>query len=83
MMQPITGVNVQKATETEGGQPLTYRMDGNVKVFDVTAKPVIWSITKEISVTAWTYNGTVPGSMIRVTEGDSVRIIVKNELPEP
>ena len=69
--------------KTIGGQPLTYRMDGDVKVFDLTAKPVIWPITSDVSVTAWTYNGTVPGPMIRVTEGDSVRIIVKNDLPEP
>ena len=83
MMQPISGENVQEATETTGGQPLTYRMDGDVKVFDLTAKPVIWPITKDVSVTAWTYNGTVPGPMIRVTEGEKVRIILKNELPEP
>lgn len=36
-----------------------------------------------MTVTAWTYNGTVPGPMIRVTEGDQVRVIVKNELPQP
>ncbi|MBK8050265.1 MAG: multicopper oxidase domain-containing protein [Anaerolineales bacterium] len=33
--------------------------------------------------TAWTYNGSVPGPMIRVTEGDKVRVVLKNELPEP
>ena len=58
-------------------------MDGMVKVFELTAKPVIWPITKDVNVTAWTYNGTVPGPMIRVTEGDTVRIMLKNELPEP
>jgi hypothetical protein len=41
MMQPISGENVQEATEATGGQPLTYRMDGDVKVFDLTAKPII------------------------------------------
>ena len=35
-----------------------------------------------MSVTAFTYNGTMPGPMIQVTEGDQVRIVVKNELPE-
>lgn len=31
----------------------------------------------------WGYNGTTPGPTIEVTEGDRVRIIFKNELPEP
>lgn len=34
-------------------------------------------------VKCWGYNGTTPGPTIEVTEGDRVRIIVKNELPEP
>lgn len=32
---------------------------------------------------AWGYNGSSPGPTIEITEGDRVRIIVKNELPEP
>lgn len=83
MMEPIGGENIQKATEKIGGQPLTYHMEGDVKVFELTSKPVIWPITQDVSVTAWTYNGTVPGPMIRVIEGDKVRIVLKNELPEP
>ncbi len=34
-------------------------------------------------IKCWGYNGTTPGPTIEVTEGDRVRIIVKNELPEP
>jgi len=34
-------------------------------------------------VKCWGYNGSTPGPTIEVTEGDRVRIIVKNELPEP
>ena len=83
MMQPISGENVQNATETKGGQLLDFRMADDIKVFELTAKPIIWPITADVSVTAWTYNGTVPGPMIRVTEGDTVRIVLKNELPEP
>lgn len=33
-------------------------------------------------VTAWTYNGTVPGPTIRAREGDRVRVVVANRLPE-
>ena len=31
----------------------------------------------------WGYNGTMPGPTIEVNEGDRVRIVVHNELPEP
>ena len=34
-------------------------------------------------VKCWGYNGTSPGPTIEANEGDRVRIIVKNELPEP
>jgi hypothetical protein len=38
-------------------------------------------VAKEVKL--WGYNGSVPGPTIEVTQGDRVRIIVKNELPEP
>ena len=82
MMEPITAPDVQPATETEGGRPLAYLEENGVKVFALTAKAVKWNILDNVAVTAYTYNGTVPGPMIRVTEGDQVRIVVKNELPE-
>lgn len=34
-------------------------------------------------IRAWGYNGTTPGPTIEVNEGDHVRIVVTNELPEP
>lgn len=82
MMEPITAPNVQPATGSQGGQPLKYREENGAKVFELTAKAVKWNILDNVAVTAFTYNGTVPGPMIRVTEGDQVRVIVKNELPE-
>lgn len=81
-MEPISAEGVPTATENIGGQPLEYRLEDGMKVFELTAQPVIWNILDDVSVTAWTYNGTVPGPMIRVTEGDQVRIIIRNELPE-
>ncbi|KAB2903127.1 MAG: multicopper oxidase domain-containing protein [Anaerolineae bacterium] len=82
-MEPISSEGVPLATETRGGQPLEFHEEDGVKVFELTARPVIWHLTNNVQVTAWTYNGTVPGPMIRVTEGDPVCIILNNELPEP
>ena len=83
MMEPISAPNVQPASETEGGQLLEFREENGVKVFELTAKAVEWQILDGVTVTAFTYNGTVPGPMIRVTEGDQVRIVVRNELADP
>lgn len=33
--------------------------------------------------TVWTYDGQFPGREIRVREGDRIRVVVQNELPEP
>lgn len=66
----------------EGQQLARYRVENGVKVFVLTALPVKWS-TGDKEHEAWTFNGTVPGPQIRVKEGDRVRVIVKNKLPEP
>lgn len=34
-------------------------------------------------IKGWGYNGSIPGPTIECTEGDRIRIVVKNELPEP
>ncbi|MBX3063306.1 MAG: copper oxidase [Anaerolineae bacterium] len=81
-MEAISSAGVPPATENVGGQPLEYTVVDGVKVFELTARPVIWDILEGVKVTAWTYNGTVPGPMIRVTEGDQVRINFTNNLPE-
>lgn len=82
MMEPISAPDVRPASAEQGGQPLDYTLEDGVKVFELTTQAVKWELMPGVEVTAFTYNGTVPGPMIRVTEGDQVRIIVKNELPE-
>ena len=69
-------------TEVMGNQPLAYTMDGDVKVFNLTASAIKWEVEPGKKLDAYAYNGMVPGPVIRVTEGDKVRVHVKNELPE-
>lgn len=48
----------------------------------LTASATQWDTGSGRTVTAWTYNGTVPGPEIRVAAGDTVRVTLINRLPE-
>jgi FtsP/CotA-like multicopper oxidase with cupredoxin domain len=65
-----------------GDQPLEPRMEGGVKLYDLTASVIRWNILRDEQVMAYAINRQVPGPRIRVTEGDRVRFNVTNELPE-
>ncbi|HEY1015840.1 MAG TPA: multicopper oxidase domain-containing protein [Herpetosiphonaceae bacterium] len=65
-----------------GMQPLEPKIENGVKVFELTCKKVMWEVSPGQTMEAWTYNGQLPGPEIRVTEGDNVRLIVKNELDQ-
>ncbi|MCA1054043.1 multicopper oxidase family protein [Rossellomorea aquimaris] len=54
-----------------------------VKTFTLTAQDKKWVINDGKEVAAWTYNGKVPGEALRVTEGDVVRVKLKNDLNVP
>lgn len=75
--------NVPDATAKRGGEVLKPRLENGVWVFELEARPVRWEILPGTKVTAWTYNGTVPGPELRVPYGTRVRVVVKNSLPEP
>ncbi|MBC5824472.1 MAG: multicopper oxidase domain-containing protein [Candidatus Eremiobacteraeota bacterium] len=57
-----------------GGAVKTFRLIGEVKP---------WTIAPGVTTQAWTYNGTVPGPTLHVRQGDRVRVLFTNELPEP
>ncbi len=65
-----------------GNQLLKPRMDNGVKVFELTAKKIQWETEPGRTVEAWAYNDQVPGPQIRVREGDKVRVVLHNQLPE-
>ncbi|MEP6691649.1 MAG: copper oxidase [Gemmatimonadaceae bacterium] len=69
-------------TQGKGNQLMAPAMDGKTKVFALTAKVIKWETAPGTIVDAWAYNGQVPGPQIRVKEGERVRIVLKNELPE-
>ena len=56
---------------------------GRTRRFELTVKEAAWELVPGVTTTAVTFNGTVPGPTIRVTEGDTVEIAVTNSLSEP
>lgn len=70
-------------TAVMGNQPWEPTMDGDVYVYDISCDVVPdWEFDVDKTVEAWCYNGMTPGPEIRVTEGDTVRFNVTNNLPE-
>ena len=61
--------------------PFTTSSDGD-KEFHLEAREFLWEYAPGSSVHVWGYNGQIPGPEIRITEGDKVRVIVKNSLPD-
>ncbi|MGP4071289.1 multicopper oxidase family protein [Piscibacillus sp. B03] len=55
----------------------------NVTEYNLKAQKVKWSLDQNKEVNAWTYNGTVPGEPLRVTEGDILKVNLSNELDVP
>ncbi len=61
---------------------LPFELDGTVKVFRLKAAPMKQKIAPFKTIDVWGYNGSCPGPTIQVTQGDRVRILVENALPE-
>lgn len=53
------------------GQPQTHRIE-------MTALELDGHVMDGMTFTYWTFDGTVPGQMIRVREGDTVEIVLEN-----
>ena len=61
---------------------LPYEVENGVKVFRLIAEPVKRRILPFKTLDAWGYNGSCPGPTIQANQGDHVRIIFENHLPE-
>ena len=57
--------------------------DAEVKDFRIPIKDAVIEISKGVTYQGWTFGGTVPGPVLRVRQGDSVRVTVVNESPMP
>ena len=74
---------VPVSVETPDVPQLPWRMVDGAKEFRLIAEPVTQELIPGKVVNLWGYNGSAPGPTIQINQGDRVRIILENHLPEP
>ncbi len=81
--RPTSGVVEKHVPMVTSDVPdLPFSMDGGVKIFRLKAEPLRQKIAPFKTIDVWGYNGSCPGPTIQVTQGDRVRVIFENGLPE-
>lgn len=71
------------ALRTLNGQSLAWKMVDGAKQFHLRAGAFEHEFAPGSRAKCWGYNGTTPGPTLEAVEGDRVRVLVTNELPEP
>ncbi|MDQ2898485.1 MAG: copper oxidase [Acidobacteriota bacterium] len=69
--------------QTPDLKDLPFTIDNGVKVFHLIAEPVKQQITPAKTIDVWGFNGSAPGPTIQINQGDRVRMVFDNHLPEP
>lgn len=62
---------------------LPSRIVNGAREFHLVAHPVRTEFVPGRNVDAWGFNGSVPGPLMEATEGERVRVVFHNNLPEP
>jgi FtsP/CotA-like multicopper oxidase with cupredoxin domain len=77
-----TGGHPCAAVTTLNGRSLPYVMKGGVKEFHLIAEEIEHEFAPGCKAKCWGYNGSTPGPTIEAVEGDRIRLLVTNNLPE-
>lgn len=80
-MEPLPIDGISKAAATRGGTEIKGVERNQALEFELDARPVWWPILRDRKISAYAYNGIVPGPQIRVKNGQRVRIRFTNNLP--
>jgi FtsP/CotA-like multicopper oxidase with cupredoxin domain len=83
----LLSISIAKAQKyepviTPNGDTLPYEMVNGQKVFRLTVDVCEHEIAPGMKINAWCYNGKTPGPTIEAVEGDKVKFLVTNKLPE-
>ncbi|WP_295814205.1 copper oxidase [uncultured Deinococcus sp.] len=86
-MRDMAAVDLSRVTyaappDARGDQPLAPTTVNGVKEINFETSLIRWNILPGVQVAAYAVNRQVPGPRLQLTQGDRVRIRVKNTLPE-
>lgn len=81
MMADISKLPLRTPADRAGELSYIFTNEG-MKEFRLEASEFRWEYEPGKWVHAWGYNNQIPGPTIRITEGDKVRVVVKNNLPD-
>jgi len=67
---------------TPGGTTMPWTIKDGAKEFHIVAEELEQEFAPGMTVKCWGYNGRTPGPTIEAVEGDRIRMLVTNKLPE-
>lgn len=70
-------------SEPLGNQPMKPKLDGDVKVFELTVTELDWEVRPGETYPGMAFNGQIPGPLLEVYQGDTVRFEIQNQMTEP
>ncbi len=79
---PSLGQGTQDPLPVTLGYAAKPKPTGVLRSYELEVTKAPWELVPGVIVQAITYNGTVPGPVIRVKEGDTLRVVVKNRLEQ-
>ena len=79
---PGAGSSTPGQVVMPNGTTLPWKLVDGAKEYHLVAEPVKREFAPGMIVNAWGYNGQTPGPLIEAVEGDRVRLLVTNKLPE-
>jgi len=75
-------MSVQSSVHTPDIPQLPWQLVDGAKEFHLIAEPVKRRLIPGREMRVWGYNGSCPGPTIQVNQGDRVRVVFENRLPE-
>ena len=80
----LTGLRVSaEVREFRGSYPEDAQPRGVVREVTLTATPAVVPLLDGRPLAVWAYNGQVPGPVLRVRLGETLRVTLVNRLPQP
>ncbi|MGR8933110.1 MAG: multicopper oxidase family protein [Gammaproteobacteria bacterium] len=77
------GLTTLLKSEFIGAYPENPPSSEKIHSIELTAAETAWGLVPPYSTRVWTYNGSVPGPVIRIRLGDTLKVTLHNNLPQP